>query len=450
MPAANALPLVLLVCFGFFKEMKPSEPFLTPYLTDDKGITNDQLDDQVYPVWTYAYLVALFVVLVITDYVHYRPIVILEALACLATRVLLIWGSSLFAFQVMQMTYGVNSAAEVAYYASVYRLVPKERFLRVTSLFRVAVLTGQTLAAILAQVLVSAAGVSYLDLNYISFSSVCVAVLLAAFLSTVSFDTTDKPSVAPVAVQEDAAPQEFGDDDELLDLAQPADPSEADKLDINPTPSASRKLLVVLTSLWQTFLECYRNKNIRRWCIWWILATCGDFQVENYMSNLWEEISPSMGNSDVYNGGVTAAATLAGIVIASLCGHFQFDWGRWSEIVLGVLSLVDCAVLAIASQTANIWVAYAMYVIFAAIYTLLITIITAEVAKALVHENYAFVFGFNMFFALALQTILTSVVNNDSLNIPIREQFEIYSAFFGFIFVIFVSFSLAVLCSRRR
>lgn len=35
---------VMLCCYGFFKEFKPSEPFLTPYLTSDiKNFTKDQV-----------------------------------------------------------------------------------------------------------------------------------------------------------------------------------------------------------------------------------------------------------------------------------------------------------------------------------------------------------------------------------------------------------------------
>ena len=35
---------VMLCCYGFFKEFKPSEPFLTPYLTSDtKNFTKDEV-----------------------------------------------------------------------------------------------------------------------------------------------------------------------------------------------------------------------------------------------------------------------------------------------------------------------------------------------------------------------------------------------------------------------
>ncbi len=34
---------VMLCCYGFFKEFKPSEPFLTPYLVDDKNFTKNEV-----------------------------------------------------------------------------------------------------------------------------------------------------------------------------------------------------------------------------------------------------------------------------------------------------------------------------------------------------------------------------------------------------------------------
>ena len=35
---------LMLCCYGFFKEFKPSEPFLTPYLTSDvKNFTKDEV-----------------------------------------------------------------------------------------------------------------------------------------------------------------------------------------------------------------------------------------------------------------------------------------------------------------------------------------------------------------------------------------------------------------------
>ena len=39
---------VMLCCYGFFKEFKPSEPFLTPYLTSDtKNFTKDEVPTEI-------------------------------------------------------------------------------------------------------------------------------------------------------------------------------------------------------------------------------------------------------------------------------------------------------------------------------------------------------------------------------------------------------------------
>lgn len=42
---------IILCCYGFFKEFKPSEPFLTPYLVDFKNFTKDQVScpSHTYP-----------------------------------------------------------------------------------------------------------------------------------------------------------------------------------------------------------------------------------------------------------------------------------------------------------------------------------------------------------------------------------------------------------------
>ena len=178
---------------------------------------------------------------------------------------------------------------------------------------------------------------------------------------------------------------------------------------------------------------------MRHWCLWWVLATCGDLQVENYMSTLWEFIEPSQANEDVYNGGVTACATLAGIVVTLvLSKNTHVDWSEHGDMLLVLLSVLECGVLLVAASTASLWVAYGMYVVFAATYTLLITIASAEVARSMTTSNYALVYGFNMLLALSLQSILTAVVNNESLNFPIQTQFQIYSGFFGAIGILFL------------
>uniref|UniRef100_A0A2I3M791 Solute carrier family 19 member 3 n=3 Tax=Cercopithecinae TaxID=9528 RepID=A0A2I3M791_PAPAN len=73
-------PTVILCIFGFFSMMRPSEPFLIPYLSEpDKNLSSAEITNEIFPVWTYSYLVLLLPVFVLTDYVRYKPVIILQA-----------------------------------------------------------------------------------------------------------------------------------------------------------------------------------------------------------------------------------------------------------------------------------------------------------------------------------------------------------------------------------
>uniref|UniRef100_A0A2I2YTD6 Solute carrier family 19 member 3 n=1 Tax=Gorilla gorilla gorilla TaxID=9595 RepID=A0A2I2YTD6_GORGO len=78
-------PTVILCLFGFFSMMRPSEPFLIPYLSGpDKNLTSAEITNEIFPVWTYSYLVLLLPVFVLTDYVRYKPVIILQGCNAMA------------------------------------------------------------------------------------------------------------------------------------------------------------------------------------------------------------------------------------------------------------------------------------------------------------------------------------------------------------------------------
>lgn len=111
----------LLCLFGFLKDFKPSEPFLTQYLIEPKyaNITLEEAYESVYPVWTYSYLFVLIFVFLLTgkqenpiiifavnpktfavDYVKYKPMIVFEGLAYIATWLLLVFGRGVQQMQV--------------------------------------------------------------------------------------------------------------------------------------------------------------------------------------------------------------------------------------------------------------------------------------------------------------------------------------------------------------
>lgn len=122
------LILGILCTYGFLKEFRPSEPFLYHYQNEDLGISDQILNGDVYPYWTYSYLIALVPVFLLTDVLLYKPVLILESVCYVAVWATLIWGRSLWTQQVGQVLYGWATATEIAYYAYIYAKVKKERY----------------------------------------------------------------------------------------------------------------------------------------------------------------------------------------------------------------------------------------------------------------------------------------------------------------------------------
>ncbi|XP_038051092.1 folate transporter 1-like [Patiria miniata] len=463
-PRRWALATVLICLYGFLKAMRPSEPFLTPYLIQVKNITEGDLDNVVYPYWTYSYMLALVPVFLFTDLFRYKPVVVFEGLAYIGTWAILLWGQGVPQMVLMQCMYGLATATEIAYYAYIFAAVPMEQFQRVSSYTRSALLTGRFVAGALGQLLISLKATTYYGLNAVSMTSVVlslvVAVALPSVRQTLYFHRGDARDQLPGEPDPSAGSQQDGTGVEELNHTALTPPVEHDPPNSSnqskdasefPTPAYNdpnppnppgtwfqrsvRGCKSNFTQMWSDFKSCYGNFDLLKWSLWWAFATCGNFQVGNYVQNLWEIIYEKPGNSgmntDVYNGAVEAVATLMGAVSAFLIMFVRMDWHHFGELLLGVVSLLEAALLVVMGVTSNIWLCYAFYIIFRSSYQLVITIATYQIAKQLALERYALVFGLNMFIALALGSALTFiVVDSRTLNTPANTQFIVYGGYF--------------------
>lgn len=324
--------------------MKPSEPFLTTYLNSTyKNLSSEVLSSEVYPIWTYSYLVVLFIVFLVTDALRYKPLIITEGLAYLTTRILLIWANGVLAMQFMQVAYGVATGTEIAYYSYIYALVPTVYYQKVTAWLRGAVLLGRFMSGLIGQLLISLKVTNYLFLNYISFASVIVACIVSLFLPM------PKSNSGNVFLVNDATSEEGNKE------------------------SYMTKWKLSILKLFKAFKQSYSNKTLLQWSIWWALATCGYLEIGNYIQNLWKEVQGA-DESKYLNGGVEAAGTLTGAIVAFVLSFVKFRWGVIGELLLGFISLLDAVLLVIMARTSNVWIAYVTYVCYRMSYTFLITI----------------------------------------------------------------------------
>lgn len=62
---------LLLCIFGFFRELRPSEPFATEFFIGFRNVTDEDVTRILFPMGTYSYLTQLVIVFLITDILRY-------------------------------------------------------------------------------------------------------------------------------------------------------------------------------------------------------------------------------------------------------------------------------------------------------------------------------------------------------------------------------------------
>jgi len=106
----------------------------------------------------------------ITDFIRYKPIIILCGLSGVASFLLIILGKIVMVLQIAKFFFGLFLSAEVAYYTYIYAKVDKEHYQEVTSYTKAASLFGRSMSGIIAQLTASFDLLNYHQLNYLTLS----------------------------------------------------------------------------------------------------------------------------------------------------------------------------------------------------------------------------------------------------------------------------------------
>ncbi|XP_070765410.1 thiamine transporter 1-like [Enoplosus armatus] len=428
-------PTVLLCVYGFCSMMRPIEPFLTEFLTGTyKNLTTEQVTRQVYPVWTYSSLVLLVPVLLVTDFLRYKPVIILQGLTYVTAFLLVLVGSGVHSAQLALFCYSIATAADVAYFSYIYTVVQPSYYQRVTSYVRGAILLGYAVGALLAQLLVSLGGVSLYCLAFLTLISVSVSLITSFFLPM--------PKASLFLKGTDSAQQGSSGED--------THNSESQGFSIwVESVAAGKQVGRMLRRLILDCKKCYSSAAVLFFCIWAAAGRCGFYQVTGYVQLLWVYMQPH--NFTAYNGGVDAISTLSGAAATVAVGHMSLEWSVWGELVLGVFTFLIAGSVFLMDLTDNIWISYTCFFLFKTVYMQLTTICTFQIAKMLNRGNYAMVFGMNSFVGTVLQSVLTAVViNTKSLRLTITSQFLIYASYFAAISLLFTVRGVCTLLHVKR
>ncbi|NXD17451.1 S19A1 protein, partial [Nothocercus nigrocapillus] len=431
-PAEEAVPdqrwklQVFYLCFyGFMTQIRPGESFITPYLLGpDKNFTEVEVTNEITPVLTYSYTAVLVPIFLLTDYLRYKPVLLLQSLSHISIWLLLVLGTSVLAMQLMEFFYGITMAARIAYSSYIFSLVTPARYQRMASYSRSSVLMGVFTSSVLGQLCVTLGDVSFLTLNYISLGFMSFGLILTLFL--------ERPKRSLFFNRADAA-------------CNGAAPTELDKMAKEGGEGRWRWHDAVLCRMLQEVGLVAKQPQLRLWSLWWVFNSAGYYLILYYVQILWNEIYPARDNRRVYNGGVDAASTLLGAVASFAAGYLKIRWTLWSELVIGAVTAFQAGLLLLMNTTGNIWLCYAAYVLFRGSYQFLVPIAIFRIATSLSRELCALVFGVNTFFATVLKTVITIIVaDKRGLGLSVHPQFYVYFGYFALLAVAYLLAAIAV------
>lgn len=347
--------LVFFLCFyGFLAQMRPGESFITPYLLGpDKNFTQKQVTNEITPVLSYSYLAVLVPIFLLTDYLRYTPVLLLQGLSYVSVWLLLLFGSTVLHMQFMEFFFSITMAARIAYSSYIFALVPPARYQRVAGYSRAAVLLGVFTSSVLGQLLVTMGRVPFSTLNYVSLAFLLFSLVLTLFLK--------RPQRSLFFNRSAPAPCE-------LDPMRPGG---------GPPVARAARRDSVLARLLRELARALRLPQLRLWSLWWVFSSAGYYLIVYYVHILWNVVHPTADSSRVYNGGADAASTLLGAITSFSAGFVKIRWALWAKLVIAVVTAVQAGLVFLMYSTSSIWLCYGAFVLFRGAYQFLVPIATA-------------------------------------------------------------------------
>lgn len=354
---------------GFFVHCQPSEPFLTKYLEDVKGISDQDLDDYVWPCDTYGSFAFLLPVGLLADLAGYRLVVFLGLLCREATRLLLIFGEGVPQMALMQLTYAGATSAHSVYLAYTYMVVPHKDFHVATAALVAASHLGNAFGSILCQVLDSLTDISrhlhyyfYLSWGFTTIGLVCFALLPAP---------RSAPPPSLVSVVKNEGP----------------------------------------VALWSIIKAVYSQSDSAMWSLWWLAGgVTMPYIIGNYYQTQFQ---------DRWADGPVCLPALVmevlSILGAVLSAHAMASSGPlFAACLCGMLG----GLYWLPTVQHSAWTSYACNTLAVAIYNFQYTTASAKIAAAAHHgdKRYAVVFTANQCVALGLAAIVNAIGSYRSIH----------------------------------
>ncbi|XP_018916974.2 thiamine transporter 2 [Bemisia tabaci] len=443
---------LLVSVFAAVREFRPIEPFFTAFLTSPAAnLTNQDVREQVYPYGTYSCLAQVIVVFLVTDYLRYKPMIVLGSVAGCSLYALLLEHPPLWRIKISQLLFGLFSAAHVAYFSYMYaRIEDKRLYQKVTGYARASLLVGKFLNGLVAQLCISYGILQYEQLLYLSIAGTVVTLLISLFFPPVKhstyfhkkkFKTDQKVDYDVIRGNSDSrAP------DDVQDAYDTGDNSHRESL------TECTKNDSVTSHLWHDFKTAFSNPIVIKWASWLVFAKGCHFLVLTYNQILWQTVAKEQKTVPLMNGAVEAISTITSAGAAYIVARMSSDWRKGHSTFLFLSCICCSALLFYCGLSTNLWTVYIAYIAYSFIFQSTLTVTESQIAQNIQRDSYALVFGFLNFLAFSLTSLFTVFVIQHSFlreKPTAHQQFEIYGVIL-FVLAGVVAFESVVTSCRQR
>ncbi|OXA49037.1 folate-like transporter 2 [Folsomia candida] len=429
--------ILVLIAVGLLKEFRPSGPFLVDYAVDHKNFTGEQMIHEVLPATTGSYIVSLVLLLMVTDALYYKPIIVAGGVYNILTWAITIWKfNSVNTARIRQIFYGLSvTTTEVAYFTYMYANIEKCAYKKVTSYTHSAVHFGQFVSGMTGQLLISFNLMNFEELNYLSLAGGVGALFFALFLPRVLRDVEEEKALKNADANDVEEPMKKDEKEAEKDGKEqspspiPAGLDYTRNIGKEKQPSRLQRWREAPAHWKNNILYTYTNRDIVKWSVWWAMSYGLYIQVDLYVEGLWKEIEHHS-HQNVYNGAVHASHAIISVGLGLIVGRTKMCWIKWGCLVFGVSTVLQGVALFVMAKTHDLYVAYGMFILFQTMFQVLVIIAKSQVAESVREKTEAFIFGMNTLTACIIHLLLTmAVTSRHGFHLPIRDQYIVYGVY---------------------
>lgn len=336
--------VVALAAFTFWTQFKPSEPFLVGFFIDVKGLSNGQVFNDVFPLFTYAKLPCLLLIGFLSELPCGNVgLLVLAALSGSTTSSLTLLGG-LLAVQASQFTEALCFAGRTAVNSLAFVIAAPGEEQQTIHILKGVLLASNAGSALLGEILRDG-GVSLSLLFAMAVAAQALAVVCAGTLCAMGVETSKRPLHA-----------------------------------LNSNCRAS--VVASISASWRT-LRAYLSLRRIRWWTAWTLCTA---PMHSLVLTYWQSLLRAKGVNHDHNGYITACMYLFAAWLTVLARKVKIFRSYCSALVIGSLALAGGLLVLMAAQTSQIPI-YACLLAYHCVHEVATAVSISQIGNAALREG---------------------------------------------------------------